>query len=349
MTQEEICLRRLAGQALLAPVEAGAAAQQLLGFQAQFFANALHALRIRSRKLDPEQVRVQFVKNWTLRDTMHLFPAVDLPLYLPKAIYRSRDWSLPCFWNQRSDWALTPARQDFLSEVILSTLASGPQTRDALKSHCRAAGMTDAEEGSMFHPWGGGIRQLCERGFVYYLAQEEKVFCLTPPVAPPEENAAALARAERYFRFYGPASIHDAMYFFRATKAQVLRWLAALPVRETALGGTSYFYLETGTGCTAPEPSCLFLAGFDPLLLGYEKKESLILAPEHLRSVFNLAGIVAPTVLLDGRVAGTWKKRGRKLTVTLFDAPDGRARRAMQDCADTLWDDLSGLELLSSA
>ncbi len=41
-------------------------------------------------------------------------------------------------------------------------------------------------------------------------------------------------------------------------------------------------------------PDCLFLAGFDPLLMGYEKKESPFLPPEYLRKVFSLAGIVMP-------------------------------------------------------
>lgn len=60
---------------------------------------------------------------------------------------------------------------------------------------------------------------------------------------------------------------------------------------------------------TMHSPRCLFLAGFDQLMLGYEKKESLYLAPENLRAIFNLAGIVMPPVMLDGRVVGKWKRR----------------------------------------
>ena len=70
----------------------------------------------------------------------------------------------------------------------------------------------------------------------------------------------------------------------------------------------------------SPAPDCVFLAGFDPFLLGYEKKESLILPPEHLRRVFSLAGIVFPTVLLHGRICAVWKRKGCSLTVTPFEA-----------------------------
>ncbi len=49
------------------------------------------------------------------------------------------------------------------------------------------------------------------------------------------------------------------------------------------------------------------------------------------------------------RLAGTWKKRGRSIAVTLFDAPDAAARRAISDAAEALWGELSGLDVLSPA
>ena len=49
-------------------------------------------------------------------------------------------------------------------------------------------------------------------------------------------------------------------------------------------------------------PHVRLLSGFDPMLLGYRKEDNPILPPEHLRGVFNLTGIVHPTVLADGRI-----------------------------------------------
>lgn len=93
-------------------------------------------------------------------------------------------------------------------------------------------------------------------------------------------------------------------------------------------------------------PKCLFLAGFDALMLGYEKKESLFLPPEYLRGIFNLAGIVMPAVLIDGRVVGKWKYQNRKCAVTLFeDTAD--IRTTVSESAQQMWNELQKIEFLT--
>ena len=77
MQRDELLLRRLNGQHLLAPAANPAA--DLCGLQAQFLRNAVHALRIRT---DARSL-AGLVKTWTLRGTVHLLPESDLPLYLP--------------------------------------------------------------------------------------------------------------------------------------------------------------------------------------------------------------------------------------------------------------------------
>lgn len=336
MTRQELQQRQLAGQYLTRPGALTDVAGGLCGLQAQFLSNALHALLIRSGADRPQVPETMLVKSWTLRGTVHIFPLADLPLYLNPDTYHSRDWTLPDFWNSRPDWALTPRRQDYFSQLILEALGSGPRSREQLKALCRAAGMTEAEEGSLFHPWGGGIRQLCQRGFVHYAVQEEKLLCLTPPVTPLPREAAQRELARRYFTHYGPATLHDAMYFFRAPARQVKGWLAQLPLAEAVYQGRSYFYIDGATEAP-PIPRCIFLAGFDPLLLGYEKKESLYLPPEQLRRVFSLAGIVSPTVLLRGEIAAKWQKKGTTLQVQPFRALQPEERADLQQEAERLW------------
>lgn len=184
MDREEIRLRRLAGQRLIAPEDKLSAARSLCGVQAQFMSNALHALRIRCSGFDEGAAADGLVKNWTLRGTVHVFAESDLPLFIRAEDYRKNEWSAPNWWNSRPDWVLTPERQRYLSDVVLAALGEGARTREELKETCRAEGMTPEEEQSMFHPWGGGVRQLCERGFMHYAASERKEFRLTPVLSP---------------------------------------------------------------------------------------------------------------------------------------------------------------------
>ena len=42
----------------------------------------------------------------------------------------------------------------------------------------------------MFESWGGGIRELCERGFMHYVVREKKAYIASPEFKPmPEEEA----------------------------------------------------------------------------------------------------------------------------------------------------------------
>lgn len=214
MERNELVLARLSNQYLLRTGERMEVLRAMNGFQAQFLSNALYAMRLRSTAYDTAHAADSLVKSWTLRGTMHIFAEADLPLFLHTGCrYRSRDWTVPSFWNQRPNWALTPKRQAYFSDLIIDALAQGPMTREALKARCRAAGMTQAEEGSIFHPWGGGIRELCERGFLCGTVSEEKAFRLCPAFTPMEEQDALLEQTRRYFTNYGPASVRDAAYY----------------------------------------------------------------------------------------------------------------------------------------
>ena len=348
MNTEEIRLSRLKNQYLTAKTDIKTAVRGLCGFQAQFLSNALHAMRLRCFDAQNNEIPAGLCKNWTIRGTVHVFSEEDLGLFIRAgsgSFYRSLDFHGYTFWNQRDVWSLTPERQRYFSEVILDALQSGAMTRESLKDLCRAHGMDEGEERSMFDQWGGGIRELCERGFMHYTVTEEKTFCLTPPYTPMAEDAAQLELARRYFTHYGPATVHDCQYFFHATAKQVRHWLANLPVKEAVCDGKTYYWIDRGQVTGGYMPQCLFLAGFDALMLGYEKKESLFLPPEYLRGIFNLAGIVMPAVLIDGRVVGRWKYQNRKCAVTLFeDTAD--IRKTVSESAQQMWNELQKIEFL---
>lgn len=114
--------------------------------------------------------------------------------------------------------------------------------------------MTQAEEGSIFHPWGGGIRELCERGFLCGTVSEEKAFRLCPAFTPMEEQDALLEQTRRYFTNYGPASVRDAAYYFGTSQAEIKKRLARLPVEAAKIRGAaavqSGFRKSTRTGAS---------------------------------------------------------------------------------------------------
>ncbi len=343
MTPEDIKIRQMTNQYLTDPGSKLHVVRDLCGVQAQFMVNAMHALKLRCYDYDEASLAAGLVKNWTIRGTVHLFAEADLPLFIHcnhGESYRNNEWNGYTFWNSRDKWALTPERQKFFSQIILAALEAGMRTREELKALCLANGMTKPEEDSMFDAWGGGIRELCERGFMNYAVQEKKAYCLSPAFDPIPEEEAKLEIARRYFTNFAPATIHDAMYYLGAKQAEVRYWLSQLPVKTTACEGKTYYYIDNGRVYDRDIPGCLFLAGFDQLMLGYQKKESLYLPPEHLRGIFNLAGIVMPAILLHGRVVGKWKYQRGKLTLTLFTPLDAAEKKLICESAACLWGDI---------
>lgn len=344
MTSEEIKIRQLTNQHLIVPTDQLTVVHDLCGLQSQFMVNIMHSLKIRCTDYEEETVGDGLVKNWTVRGTVHVFAEDDLPLFMhcnDGKDYRRNEWSGYSFWNQRDKWALTPERQKYLSEVILTALKEQSRTRDELKEICRANGMTEEEESSMFDQWGGGIRELCERGFMHYIVQEKKAFCLSPEFVPIPEKKAKLEMARRYFTHMGPATIHDAMYYFHCPASQVKEWLSELPVESFQCGDKTYYYILSGNLYGENIPECIFLAGFDQLMLAYDKKESLYLKPENMRAIFNLSGIVMPGILLNGEIVGKWKKKNKKLTIELFSNAGRKGKAMIKRKAESLWSDIA--------
>ena len=344
MTLEELKIRQMTNQYLLAPADKLTVMRDLCGVQAQFMTNALHSLKIRTNDYDEQTVAEGLVKNWSVRGTVHVFAESDLPLFIRcnnGADYRKNEWQGYSYMkNQRPCWALTPERQKYLADIIIAAVSERAYTRDELKELCRASGMTKIEEDCMFESWGGGIRELCVRGFMNYTVQEKKQYIASPEFSPIPEEEAKFEIARRYFTNIAPATIHDAMYYTGAKQAEVKNWLRDLPVESFDFDGRTYYYIPNGKTYDRDIPHCIFLAGFDQLMLGYQKKESIYLKPKYLRGVFNLAGIVMPPLLIDGDVAGIWKNKNGKLEIKCFRSLSQAEKSHIEQAADKLWGDI---------
>lgn len=309
--------------------------RDLCGLQAQFMVNARHALEMRcDEPITDENFGVDLVKNWTIRGTVHIFAEADLPLFKHDgAHYRSHDWS-DHYRYSSSEPILTYEQYRHWTEFIVEQVAAGVSEREALKAVCTAHGMTQDELDCMFDPWGGGMRALCERGFLNYAVQEKKAFVLCPPYAPMDTPDAERELVRRYFAHYAPATLRDAAYYFGWPQSKIKAIMHDLPVECVTVDGRDCFYLDPLPTDCADIPRCLLLAGFDQLMLGYRKEDSIFLPPEHLRGIFNLAGIVMPPILLDGRVVGRWRHKGSRMTLEPFEPLDSASKRIITDTVE---------------
>ena len=192
--------RRLAAQRLTDGAAASSpadAARAVLGIQAQDVRAAGLAIRARTPGVTREQIAAaDLVRTWTVRGTVHLLAADDLPwmdaLTGPRNVRRF-DQLMIKRANLETARAIRPA--------ALEILADGPMTRATLIERIEERGLPSLGQYSInvLMPW------LASTGEVVGLADGSFRRADPPPPVDEEEALATLGR--RYLEGYGPAGL----------------------------------------------------------------------------------------------------------------------------------------------
>lgn len=321
---------RLAAQRLApetAAADAVAAASAVLGIQAQDVRAAGLALRSRVPGVDRAAIDADrgLVRTWTVRGTVHLIAATDLPwmhsLTGPRNARRFAGL-IAKRGNLDAARALLPAAVELLE-------SGAPLTRAEMIRRLAERGLPSLGEHSVnvFVPW------LAAQGLLIGLADGRFMAAEPPPAVDQEEALAILGR--RYLAGYGPAGAPDLARWSGLPLGTARRAFAALGELESvgddllALPGT----LDVEP---PPAPAALLLAAFDTSMLGWRSREPL-LAARHDARILPGGGMLRPVVLTRGAATGTWRLggsgRSRRVEVDWFGRP-AAARALAADAQD---------------
>jgi hypothetical protein len=326
MSKEQLLYASLHNLYLLEKAETATIVSDLMGLQAQFANNPKYALQIRASDYSEKNWHQGLIKTWTFRCTLHVVRQDELSLFLSAAGVKP--------WDDR--WGIDPKLKPYWAEKLRGWIASGILERDKLKEKCLEAGMEPELLDKVFHGWGGLLRDMCARGMIAYTPGTKKSFAACD-VELMDKQAARLEVIRRYFTAFGPASLTDCAYFTGFRKREVVKLVeeAGLPLQSIFDNDSELFYLgELPRGGRIPE--CLFLTGFDQLLMGYRDR-SRCLDNKYKGKVTTNTGIVFPTVLLHGRLQAKWKKDGAKLMITPFHRLAKRDRGLIADKAQAVF------------
>ena len=149
--------------------------------------------------------------------------------------------------------------------------------------------------------------------------------CRHPDLPERDEALAELAR--RYFTSHGPATLQDFTWWSGLPAADARRGVEAARVKAPHLAPShSAPHLRTphlAPPHSAPRTSSartshhvVLLPSYDEYTVAY-KDRSAALDPKHAAATRN--GIFSPTILIDGRIAGTWTRQlsGASVAITL--------------------------------
>jgi uncharacterized protein YcaQ len=346
LTPAQARWHRLARQGLRTPLAGPeAVARALVGVQAQILPAAGLALWNRARAFTAADLarllyaERSLVKLWGQRGTLHLYPSADWPL-----LYGAHA-DTGTYWERKA--ARQGAGLDDHEALVAAVAALLRERACVGRSDLRLAGLPLAAE--HLSGWGGIFAVLVRRGLACHaeprdgearMAHRERWL---PDLAwaPPPPEAANVELARRYLGAYGPATLQDLAYWRGRGVAEARRWAAALgdDLAPVSVGGAPMLALRAAL----PDPSVAppapdgwpvrLLGRFDPLLLAPKDKGDLVDAASYAR-VWRPAGHIEATLLVAGRLAGTWRYdwRGGGLAITIepFKRPPAYVRRAAE-------------------
>jgi hypothetical protein len=324
--------QRIAGAGFKRPGEVVA---WLGAVQAQDYLGALWALGLRMKTATEEVVEQAIaertiVRTWPMRGTLHFVAPADvrwmLELLTPrvlagrKARYRQLDLDQKDFDRSR--------------DLLVRALEGGRQlTRKALFEILDAKGISTAGQ--------RGIHILQRHALDSLLCfaprqGKQPAFALleewVPPARKLTRDEALVELAERYFTSRGPATLQDFTWWSGLTVADAK---TAIELAGPRLQREAAHWFGKEPPSVAPAPAYL-LPPYDEYTVAY-KDRSAVLDPGHGRDVSG-NGIFYPIVVLEGRVAGTWKRELKKdsvvITLSTFKTLKKKERQAVAVAAE---------------
>jgi|SRR5271157_82492 len=339
LSSSQLLFLRLRSQRLLSRPAAGTAqiVEAVCGLQAQVLTAAELGVGVRSSGLtlaEVEQARLQersIIWTWGMRGTLHLMAASDLawllPLVGPAFLAGDRKRSLQLGLDEE-----TAARGVRLLAELLSD--RGPQTRQEIALQLGAQGIPmqgqasihliarAASQGLICH----GPERQGEPGYV--LLRDWCSDAISATVLPPESALDELAR--RYLGAYGPAGAADLAAWsglsprlLRDALARIATELIEVEIagRIAWLPKSHLDWLdEFASFEQAPAPLVRLLPRFDIYLLGYASRQ-VILAPEYASRINAGGGMIAASLLVNGRILGAWSTKKRRQALEVIIAP----------------------------
>lgn len=311
MTLDTLRRWRVARQGVSAPLPTAAAVvRRLLAMQAQDLGQVAWAVASRcgDRKdaLAAALASGEVVRTWPMRGTLHLVAREDARWMQRLLAARA----LRGLGKRREALGLDAATVSRAQHALLDGLADGRgATRDELLAMVEAAGVSTAGQRGYHLIATSAQEELLVGG---PLRDGEPTFLRVDrwlPADPGPDGDEALARlAARYVDGHGPVVDADLAWWSGLPVTVCRRALAALPSVE--FEGRRY---AVPADDAAPPAPAVLVAGFDELHLGYAERDA-ILDPAHADRVCPGGnGVFRPSVLVDGRMVGTWKaKVGRR-------------------------------------
>jgi hypothetical protein len=209
------------------------------------------------------------------------------------------------------------------NDVLAKALQNGkPLDRPALVAILEKKGISTAGQRTPYLLQRASLDRIIYQGV---LRGNKPTFLLDdlPPKTKQLKRDEALAElALRYFRSRGPATIRDFVWWSGLSSADANAGLDAIKttLAQETIEGRVYWLPRSLSKTVKPPTKAYLLPGFDEYLLSYQDR-SASMDVKRLRALVPANGMLPPTIVINGRVAGTWKRTFKKGAVVIAVKP----------------------------
>ena len=273
--------------------------------------------------------RRELVKAWTLRGTLHLHPADELPLWYAaaRAVWAGEPEELEAWVDPKGELHPALGLEDVkeIREAVLDALDGRCLLREELAAEVaqRVGPKAQGRLSSGFAFFGGAF--LCQgppQGSKITLARPDQ-WVKRWEELDVQESLREVCR--RYLRTYGPATPKDfGEWFtsrqFKPADARALFDSVANELEVVDVEGHDAFVLAGDADFPAPEASVRLLPEYDVYVMGFRERDQLV--PDETRRQVAAHGrgkYEGPAgvrfLMIEGIAAGLWerKKRGKRM------------------------------------
>ena len=161
-----------------------------------------------------------------------------------------------------------------------------------------------------------GARQ--GKQFTYALLDER-----VPPTAILERDEALMELTRRYFSSRGPATVQDFVWWSGLTTADANAGLSMIKsqLAHEALDGRTYWYATSMPVAKSSARTARLLPNYDEYIVGYQDRSAAVDADRTPQVDARDNVLFNHTIMIDGRVVGTWKRTLKKNTVLIEVSP----------------------------